>query len=382
MKKKTLLSMAAVMSGLLFSGCTTFDMPKSVYRTHEYPNPSVVRHIPAPDYNAPDLTSPVGSVFGMKPTFEQGEAVNITINGQDNKGLSLLSLTIDSVDEGETILSKSWTSSGKRFEAKQVEFTTEGLQGSYAYTLNINDMDGNQYKIGDTFFVDGEIDPTDLMPPVGSVLGVKPKFQQGETVNITLKAQDNEELKTLSFTVSPVDGGAPVFSESWTSEGEQSETKKVSFTTEGMPEGQYQYTLNIDDIEGNQNQVEETFFVEAEMDPQEVYLDLVERIDEAAHGCETRKLAKIFRDKPRNLSPEDNATLGKMVMTDTLKCDGKFSIVAQDVARAISKDDRSKSVSMLLALNACASGGQTQSISNYDREIVYNITGLCAPRLK
>lgn len=87
--------------------------------------------------------------------------------------------------------------------------------------------------------------------PSGTISGINPNYQVGETVKYNVTGTDNKALKTLTFKVANSSQ-----EETWEVDGQTAIKKSSSFSTAGWAAGNYKYSLTVTDNAGNS--VEET----------------------------------------------------------------------------------------------------------------------------
>ncbi len=202
-----------------------------------------------------DTEKPSGKVIGLKNNYIQGETIAYTVKADDNRKLRRISFEVKNSSVNET-----WNASGTE-ESKQSSFSTENWSpGRYDYFLSIEDEADNSFEKKGTFILAEKL-PEDTEKPSGKVIGLKNDYIQNDTIAYTVKANDNRELRQISFEVKNSS-----VNEKWDVSG-LSETKTSSFSTHGWNTGTYHYVFIIEDKSGNRKESQGSFVLSAKEPP-------------------------------------------------------------------------------------------------------------------
>jgi hypothetical protein len=95
------------------------------------------------------------------------------------------------------------------------------------------------------FYLPYIVQKKDVVPPHGSIDGIKDSYFTGDEVTYVIRANDNKELKQVTFEVKNSS-----VKELWNVQGE-SDSITFSFSTKGWQEGTYEYLLVVEDNANN-----------------------------------------------------------------------------------------------------------------------------------
>ena len=90
--------------------------------------------------------------------------------------------------------------------------------------------------------------PIDKTKPTGEVVGIKPSYIQGDKVDYSIKASDNEALKSITFIV---ENSPNTVQETWEESSKQIDKQQLSFSTKAWQVKSYTYLLTVVDKAGN-----------------------------------------------------------------------------------------------------------------------------------
>ena len=202
-----------------------------------------------------DNIQPRGSVNGIQASYRVGDQINYTIEAYDNKQLKAINFKV-----GGGLVDQLWQPDGPH-ELKQTYFSTMDWEANqyYTYVLQIKDQSNNQYEETGSFYlaaigsdmpateedtfespVENEESPQpeeDTELPVASLIGLQTSYQVGEQINVTMQVSDNEQLKTLQFSVEDTE-----VNQLWEATDAQLE-KQMTFSTQNWKPKTYQYVL-------------------------------------------------------------------------------------------------------------------------------------------
>jgi len=146
--------------------------------------------------NAIDEQKPNGTLSGINSTYTQGDSVNMSIGANDNE--KLYKITLHIANDNERIVDESWYSSDTSF-AKNYTLDTGNLSGTYYATLFVKDDAGNLFTTQtQEFSVNESSTPTDTtgdtQKPNGTLSGINSSYTQGDSVNMSIGANDNQQF--------------------------------------------------------------------------------------------------------------------------------------------------------------------------------------------
>ncbi len=208
-----------------------------------------------------DNIQPRGSVNGIQASYHSGDQINYTIEAYDNKQLKEINFKV-----GEGLVDQLWQPIGPH-ELKQTSFSTVDWQANqhYAYVLQIEDQARNMYEETGSFYlaaVGSETQTSSQEPdvvveipapelekdtslPTAEIIGLQTNYQTGAQISFAIKASDNDQLKTLQFSLNDTE-----ISQKWAIEGSQIK-KQITFSTENWAAKSYPYILTVTDQSNN-----------------------------------------------------------------------------------------------------------------------------------
>ncbi len=192
-----------------------------------------------------DKIKPTGEIRGIRNSYTEGEKVNYTVEATDNKPLKMMTFSV----KENTSAKKMWVIAGKSAKYKS-SFSTEGWKpGIYSYVFLIEDEAGNSQEYTGSFTLIKQ--KGDEIPPTGEISGINKNCTEGDIIHYTVSAKDNKNLKHMTFEADRI-------KEDWDISG-QSASRMSFFSTQGWKTGTYNYSLRVEDSEGNSNQYKGNF---------------------------------------------------------------------------------------------------------------------------
>jgi len=140
--------------------------------------------------NPIDEIEPTGKIIGINSSYREGDEVNYSIEGSDNKALSSITFSVE-----DSTVKQTWEVSSKEIN-KLSSFSTKGwqAQNSYKYLLRIVDKGGNTFEKEGSFLLEGKAMSRLLISTIPSdtmisFLNAKTIFPQKQEVSTLQKIE-------------------------------------------------------------------------------------------------------------------------------------------------------------------------------------------------
>ncbi|OQY58606.1 MAG: hypothetical protein B6245_10980 [Desulfobacteraceae bacterium 4572_88] len=186
-----------------------------------------------------------GKVIGIEKQYLVGATIHYTVQAKDDKSLRKMTFKTNKVKE-------AWSISGKTANRMSF-FSTRGWKpGTYTYQLLTEDSDGNVDKHEGRFDLAEKPKP-DQVQPTGQLSKIRENYEEGDTVSYAVRAEDNKDLKKISFSVKNSS-----VRKAWNVSG-RSADRGDSFSTAGWKAGTYECSLSIEDSANNSQTYKKSF---------------------------------------------------------------------------------------------------------------------------
>ncbi len=202
-----------------------------------------------------DRIQPTGEISGIRSSYSEGDIVNYTVRGEDNKSLRKMIFRVK-----KSSVKKTWNVSGTSATHKASFSTVSWEPGTYTYSLLTEDSAGNSGEYTETFILRKRQKP-DTTRPSGKVSRIKDSYTEGDTVYYTVSGEDNKSLRKMMFNVKKSS-----VKKTWDVSG-TSATHKSSFSTDGWKAGTHTYSLLTEDSAGNSEKYTGTFVLKKRQRP-------------------------------------------------------------------------------------------------------------------
>ena len=206
------------------------------------------------DFVVPNsIREPIAQIHDLKETIEKGsrDTTSITVEGADT---DLATMEFKVVKSGGTtpIHTESWTNITGTNPKYGVHIPIlNASEGEYICTLTVTDKMGYSTTDKQSFTITPDT-TIDTIKPTTSVSGINAEYIRDDIVSITMRANDNIQLSTVTLQVAPSNNiNNRVVNMSWYPTG-SSFAKGYELDTSNLLTGEYQYSLFAKDSSGNE----------------------------------------------------------------------------------------------------------------------------------
>lgn len=206
------------------------------------------------DFVVPNsIREPIAQIHDLKESIEKGsrDTTYVVLEGADT---DLATMEFKVVKSGETtpIYDESWTnitSSNPKYGVRIPILNAS--EGEYICTLTVTDKMGYSTTDKQSFTITPDT-TIDTIKPTTSVSGINAEYIRDDIVSITMRANDNIQLSTVTLQVAPSNNiNNRVVNMSWYPTG-SSFAKGYELDTSNLLTGEYQYSLFAKDSSGNE----------------------------------------------------------------------------------------------------------------------------------
>ncbi|MEA2028682.1 MAG: hypothetical protein U9N49_06875, partial [Campylobacterota bacterium] len=135
------------------------------------------------------------SLDNIKSSYNQGESITPTINvNSTNKELSSVEYKLYDASFN-VVASQTWSPNAKNF-TQNITIDSSSLSGNCEYEIRATDSSGQEKLIRGTFEI---IAPIDGQKPNGTLSGINSSYTQGDSINMSIGANDNEKLSKITL---------------------------------------------------------------------------------------------------------------------------------------------------------------------------------------